>query len=373
VKVQQVSRELGVRYVLEGSIQKSGKRIQINAQLIAATTGQHLWSERFDRGVGDIFKAKDGIVLDIAAALAGNLTDGDMAMTVRRNTTSLAAWQAFQRGRAFAERLTPEDNLRAREQFLKAIELDPKYVNAWVSLGFTYNRELRWTSGQANEEALRKTTEISEKAMKMDPSYSGSYVLRSRVHARRRRFEEAMADARKAIELEPGNANAVYGLANHLFFNGQPEEAIAVQLRAMRLTPSYPPVFQHFLGWAYQHAGQYDKAIETLKASANKDPKFPLAHLRLAVIYAELGREKEMRAEAAEVYRLQPDFSGEQMMMDYHFKDPKDYERLKASMIKAGLWRQGPQAESRMNGVHDILSPELHPVWLAHDRRRVQG
>lgn len=337
IKVQRVSVDLGVRYVLEGGIQKSGKRMQINAQLIDATTGQHLWAERFDRGVDDIFKAKDEITLDIAAALAVKLTEGDQAQMTRRNTNSLEAWQALQRGRTFSERLSPEDNLRAREQFRKAIGLDPKYVNAWVELGFTYFWERRWTRGQANEEALRKTAEISEKAMGMDPSYSGCYRLRSWVHAKRRRFEEAMADARKAVELEPSNAAGLYLLANHLFFYGQPDEAILVQLRAMRLSPYNKPMYEHFLGWAYHHAGQYDKAIETLKASAKKDPKFPLAHLRLAVIYAELGREEEMRAEAAEVFRIWPEFTGGLMVMDYQFRDPKTLERLKASMIKAGF------------------------------------
>jgi tetratricopeptide (TPR) repeat protein len=311
--------------------------MRINAQLIAATTGQHMWAERFDRGIRDIFKAKDGITLDIAAALERNLTDGDMAMIVRRNTNSLEAWQAFQRGNNFFERLMPEDNLRARELYLKAVRLDPKYVNSWISLGFTYYRDLGWTSGEANEEALRKMAEISEKSMKMDPSYSGCYVLRSWVCAKKRRFDDAMADARKAVELEPGNANNVYNLANHHFFNGQPEEAILIQLRAMRLTPYYPPRYQHFLGWAYHLAGQYDKAIETLRASAQKAPKYPLAHLRLAVIYAELGREEEMRAEAAEVFRHWPGFTGGLMVRDYQFRDPKTLERLKASMIKAGF------------------------------------
>ena len=337
VKVQQVSRDLGVRYVLEGSIQKSGTRMQVNAQLIDATTGQHLWAERFDRGMDDIFKAKDEITLDIAVALEVKLTEGDQAKVTRRNTKSLEAWQAYQRGRAFVQRLTREDNLRAREQFRKSIGLDPKYVNAWVDLGFTYYWERRWARGEAREEAFRKMAEISEKAMEMDPSYPGGYRLRSWVHAQSRRFEEAMADARKAVELEPSNAVSAYVLANHLFFNGQPDEAIFVQQRAMRLSPYYPPIYQHFLGWAYHHAGQYDKAIETLRASAEKDPKFPLAHLRLAIIYAELGREEEMRAEAAEVFRIWPDFTGESMIRDYQFRDPKTLERLKASMIKAGF------------------------------------
>jgi adenylate cyclase len=338
VKVQQVSRDLGVRYVLEGSVQKSGKRVQINAQLIDATTGQHVWAERFDKGIGDLFKAKDEIVLDIAGVMAGKLTDGDQAKLRRRNTTSLEAWQAVQRGYIFYERFTAEDNLRAREQFLKAIGRDPKYVNAWVALGFTYYWERRYTKGEASEEAFRKLVDISEKAMKMDPSNPGCYILRSLVRAKQKRFEEAVADARKAVELEPGNATASRTLAAHLAFSGEYDNAIVAMQRAMRLTPTYPPLWLHVLGFTYHMAGQYDKAIETSKMGAVRHPKHFMPHLRLAVIYAELGREEEMRAEAAEVYRLQPDFSGEHMMMDYHLKDPKEFERLKALMVKAGLW-----------------------------------
>jgi len=338
VKVQQVSRELGVRYVLEGSIQKSGKRIQINAQLIDATTGQHVWAERFDRGIGDFFNTKDEITLDIAAALAVNLTEGDQKSLSRRYTTSLDAWQAAQRGYSFYERFTAEDNLRAREQFLKAIGRDPQYVNAWVALGFTYYWERRYTKGKESEEAFRKLVEISEKSMKMDPSNPGCYILRSLVRAKQKRFEEAVADARKAIELEPGNATASRTLASHLAFSGEYDNAIVAMQRAMRLTPTYPPLWLHVLGFTYHMARQYDKAIETSKLGAARHPKHFMPHLRLAVIYAELGREEEMRAEAAEVYRLQPDFSGEHMMMDYQLKDPKEFERLKALMVKAGLW-----------------------------------
>ena len=258
VKVQQVGRDLGVGYVLEGSVQKSGKRVQINAQLIAAATGQHLWAERFDRGIGDIFKAKDEITLDVVAALAVNLTEGDQAKLMRRNTNSLEAWHALQRGRLFTERLTPEDNLRAREQYRKAIGLDPKYVNAWVALAGTYYWERRWTRGEEREETFRKMIEISEKAMIMDPSYSGCYMLRSLIHAKKEQFDESLADARKSVALEPNNANVTYYLGTRLVFDGQPEAAIVVLQRAMRLSPYHPPIFMHWLGFAYHLAGRYD-------------------------------------------------------------------------------------------------------------------
>ena len=338
VKMQQVSREMGVRYVLEGSVQRSGDRLRINAQLIDATTDKHVWAERFEKGIGDFFKAKDEIVLDVAATLAGKLTDGDQAALTRRNTSNLEAWQAFQLGENYYERFNPEDNLRAREQYRRAIQRDPKFVGAWVSLGFTYYWERRYTKGEESEEAFRRLEEISEKAMKMDPSNSGCYILRSLIRSKQRRFEDAITDAGKAVELGPNNSQALRTLSSHLAFAGEYDNAIATMQKAMRLRPTYPPLWLHVLGFTYHMARQYDKAIETSKVGAARHPKHFMPHLRLAVVYAELGREEEMRAEATEVYRLQPDFSGEHMMMDYHLKDPKEFERLKALMLKAGLW-----------------------------------
>jgi len=338
VKVQQVSREMGVRYVLEGSVQKSGDRVRINTQLIDATTGEHVWAERFDREIGDIFRTKDEIVLDIAGAMAGQLTDGDQARLTRRNTDNLKAWEELQRGYIFYERFNPEDNLRAREHFRRAIGLDPEYVNAWVALGYTYYWERRSTKGEASEEVLRKMDEISKKSMKMDPSYYGCYVLRSLSHINRSRFEESVADARKAVELEPGNATVYRHLAFIQVLMGEYDNAAMSMQRAMRLRPYYPLSYLIVLSRAYQMAGRHDKAIEASKMAAVRQPKNYAAHLQLAVIYAELGREEEMRAEAAEMRRLQPDISGKQIMKDYNFKDPKEYERLKALMIKAGVW-----------------------------------
>lgn len=337
-KVEQISRDLGVRYVLEGSIQRSGNRLRVNAQLLDGSTGKHLWADRYDRAESEFFKVRDNIILDIASALAGNLTDGDVAKISRRNTGSLEAWEAYQRGRTLYERYNPEDNLRSRELYQKAVALDPEYLSAWQNIGWTYYIEGRsFLAGEARNRAFAKAIEIADKILEMDSSYYGSYFLRAGVYTRLGRHEEAVANGRKAYGIEPNSTNTAAMLAMEQCYAGNPEEAIVLFQKAMRLSPYYRPWYLDGLGLAYHLTGQPDKAIESFMLSAKRDPKAVAPHLRLALIYAEKGREDEMRAEAAEVVRLNPAFSVVAWTKAYNFKDPKIQTYRKALMSKAGL------------------------------------
>jgi len=337
-KVEQISRDLGVRYVLEGSIQRSGNRLRVNAQLLDGANGRHVWADRYDRAESDFFKIRDNIILDIASALAGNLTDGDVAKISRRNTGSLEAWEAYQRGRSLYERYNPEDNLRARGLYQKAVALDPEYLSAWQNIGWTYYIEGRsFLKGEARDLAFAKAIEIADKVLEMDSSYYGSYFLRAGVYTRLGRHEEAIANGRKAYEMEPNSTNTAAMLASEQIYAGNPEEAIVLFQRAMRLSPYYRPWYLDGLGLAYHLTGQSDKAIESFKLSAKRDPKAVYPHLRLAMICAEQGREDEMRAEVAEVVRLNPTFSVAAWTKVHPFKDPKIHVYRKALMIKAGL------------------------------------
>lgn len=337
-KVEQISRDLGVRYVLEGSIQKNGSRLRINAQLLDGNTGKHIWAERYDRDAGEQFKTRDKLILDIAAALVGKLTDGDVAMIMRRNTDSLEAWEAMQRGHVFYERYKPADNLRAREWYRKSAELDPNYVNAWMNVGWTYYIEGRsFLTGEAREQAFDTAVELAKKIIEMNPSYYGGYMLLSGVNWRRSHHDEAIAFGRKAVEMEPNNTFPVAILGGIMAYGGQPEEAIVLFHRAMRLSPFYRPWYLDGLALAYHLTGHSDKAIETFRISAERDPKSVYPHVGLAVIYAEQVRDDEMRAEAAEVMRLNPKFTVDMWAKSHSFKDPKIHEYRKAMMIKAGL------------------------------------
>jgi TolB-like protein/class 3 adenylate cyclase/Tfp pilus assembly protein PilF len=337
-KVEEIARDLGVRYVLEGSIQRSGNRLRVNAQLLDGETGRHVWADRYDRAESEFFKIRDNIILDLASALAGKLTDGDVAKISRRNTGSLEAWEAYQRGRFFHERYTRDDNLRAREWYRKAAELDPEYLSAWQNIGWTYYIEGRsFATGEARDRAFAQALEVADKVLEMDSSYYGSYFLRAGVYTRLGRHEDAVANGRKAYEMEPNATETAAMLGGELNYAGNPEEAISLFGKAMRLSPYYRPWYLDGLGLAYHLTGQTDKAIESFKASAKRDPKAVYPHLRLAMIYAEQGREEERRAEAAEVLRLSPKFSVAAWTKVHTFKDPKIQEYRKALMLKAGL------------------------------------
>ena len=335
--VQEASRDLGVRYILEGSIQRSGTRLRVNAQLLDGTSGVAVWAERYDMDIVDLFETQDKLLLDIASALAGKLTDGDVAKITRRNTNSLEAWEAIQWGRRFYERYTLEDNLRARDLYRKAAALDPKYVNAVMNIGLTYYIEGRDGKVEARGEAFRQALEIADKVGAMDPSYYGSYFLRAAVYLRQGRHDEAVLYGTKAAEIEPNNTGAVAMLASELTYAGQPEKAIELFHRAMRLSPYYRTWYLDGLGLAYHLAGQHDKAIETFQKSIKRAPNSVWPHLRLATIYAEQGRDAEMHAEAAEVLRIAPKFSIEDWSKIMSFKNPKTHEFHKALMRKAGL------------------------------------
>ncbi len=337
-KVEQLSRDLGVRYMLEGSIQRSGNRLRVNAQLLDGATGRHVWADRYDRAESDFFKIRDNIILDIASALAGRLTDGDVAKISRRNTGSLEAWEAYQRGRSLYERYNPEDNLRARGWYEKAVALDPDYLSAWQNIGWTYFIEGRsFLAAEARDRAFAKALELADKVLEMDSSYYGSYFLRAGVYSRLGRHEEAVANGRKAYEMEPNSTATAAMLAAELNYAGNPEEAIVLFRKAMRLSPYYRPWYLDGLGLAYHLTGQADKAIECFKVSAARDPKAVYPHLRLAMIFAEQGREDEMRAEAAEVIRLNPKFSVAAWTKVHTFKSPDVGDYRMTLMIKAGL------------------------------------
>jgi adenylate cyclase len=335
--VQEASRDLGVRYILEGSIQKTGPRLRVNAQLLDGTSGVSVWAERYERDIGDLFDTRDQLLLDIASALAGTLTDGDVAKIVRRNTNSLEAWEALQRGHVYYERYNLKDNLLAREQYLKAVASDPKYVNAWMCVGWTHYMEGLLGKDEVRTDGFRKAMEIADKVVEMDPSYYGSYFLRGAVHLRQGRPEEAVLHGTKAAEIEPNNTHAVAMLAVELNYVGQPEKAILLFHRAMRLSPYYRTWYLDDLGVSYRLTGQNDKAIESWQKSIKRAPDSVSPHLGLAMIYAEQGRDAEMRAEVAEVLRIDPKFSIAARMKVRVYKDPKIIENSKELMRRAGL------------------------------------
>ncbi len=336
VKVQDVSKELGVRYVLEGSVRKADNQVRITAQLIDATTGGHLWSERYDRPLQDIFALQDEVVRKIVTTLKLQLSLQEQGILVHKTTDNLEAYDYYLRGVEYYNSVTKETNAQARQMFEKALELDPQYAEAYAFLGWTYFREWGFQWSQ-DSQVLEQAFALAQRAVALDDSLAQAHVTLGTVYLWKKQYDQAIAEAERAIALDSNFADAYTRLGDILKFAGRPEEAIGLIEKAMRLNPHYPPVYLFYLGEAYRSTGRYEEAIAAYKKALTRNPNLLPAHVGLATIYSELGREEEARAEAAEVLRISPKHSLEVWRQRAPYKDPAVLERFLAALRKAGL------------------------------------
>jgi adenylate cyclase len=334
--VDQVGQELGVRHVLEGSVRKAGDRVRITAQLVDAKTGGHLWAERYDRDLKDIFGLQDEVTQKIVAALAVKLTEDEQKRLECRYTDNLEAYDYFMRGLEYLYRFTKEANDQARSMFQRAIDLDPKFAAAHVYIG--WNHWWEWTLGWSqNPQSLERAYELAQKALALDDSLPEAHTLLGNLYLWKKLHDQAIVAKEKAISLNPNFADAIAALGDILAWAGRPEEAIGFINRAMRLNPIYPVWYLWGLSHAYFLTGQYDEAIAAFKSVLNRNPNFHPAHIYLAIIYSELGRVEEAQAEAAEFMRMSALTSWEAWRERLPYKDQAVLERLFQALLKAGL------------------------------------
>ena len=336
VKPEQVSQELGVRYVLEGSVRKAGSRVRITAQLIDATTGYHLWADRYDRDLQDIFAVQDEVTQQIVAALKVKLTGREQGRLGRTPTNNLEAYDCFLRGLEYHAQRTQEANARARQMFERAIALDPQFAVAYAFLGRTYLMELvfQWAE---NPQTAERVFSLGQKAVALDDSQPTAHETLAYAYLGKKQHAQAIAEAERALSLDPNFADAYTTLADILSFAGRPEEAIRLVETAMRLNPSYPASYLWSLGHAYRLAGRYEEAIAALKRVLTRNPDHLTAHVLLAALYSGLGREAEARAEAAEILRVSPNYSLAVVRQRMPYQDPVELERILDGLRQAGL------------------------------------
>jgi TolB-like protein/Flp pilus assembly protein TadD len=284
VKVQDVGREMGVRYVLEGSVLKADNQVRITTQLIDAATGYHLWSERYDRPLQNIFTLQDELVQKIVTTLKPQLTLQEQGHIVRRRTDNMEAYDAYLRGVESFWRLTKEANIQARQMYEKAIALDPQYAEAYARLSSTYYIEWAWR-WSADPQTLEHALTLAQQAIALDDSLPGAHSSLSNVYAQKQQYDQAIAEGERAIALDPNNANSYVSQADVLNLAGRPEEALRAVKQAMRLNPRYPPNYLVELGWAYRWAGRYTESISTLKEALSRNPNFIPVHNVLAGSY----------------------------------------------------------------------------------------
>jgi len=339
VKVQQVSEELGVRYVLEGSVRKVGNRVRITAQLIDAISGRHIWSDRYDREMEDIFDLQEEIMRDILVEMRVQLTEGVQARVwgkkFQEREWDLEAYEKVLQSRWHFIRLNPEGFAMARQLAEEAIEIDPDIPGAYILLAFIHLIDIE--TGESPRESMALAEEFAQKALQLDDSYPMTRITLGLIHLYKRQYEEAIAEGEKALALDPNGAEVHNHLGWFLHMAGRYEEAIPLYERAIRLNPYPPSFYYHRLGYAYSAMGRYDEAVDLCKKALERLPGDVGARFALAAVHIWQGREEEARAEAAVILRTIPQLSLrllEAMSLD---KDKDEVKRWIEAWRKAGL------------------------------------
>ena len=312
VKVQKVAADLGVRFVLEGSVQKSGDTVRIHAQLIDALSGNHLWGEHYDRQITDLFALQDEITVNIVTALQIELTVGEQMRVHRRHTRSLEAWNLLAEGVAHFYRRNKSDNARARQLFNQAIEADRGYALAFALLAWTHWFDAQFGWGDRPDISIERATFLAEKAQALDDELPDVYALKGAVHLCRKEYKAAVASGEKAVALSPNHANNTALLALFLHHAGQPQEAIRKMKKVMRLSPYYPAWFLEELGFAYLDAKETEKALAAFAKFLEREPSgthAAHAHIGQALVHHALGRDDAARAAVAKAVDTDPEIS----------------------------------------------------------------
>ena len=336
VKVDVVGRELGVRYVLEGSVRKAENRVRITAQLIEVHTGGHLWAERYDRDLKDIFSLQDEVTQKIVTALAVKLTEDEQERLVHKETDDLGAYDYILRGLEYCYHTTKEANALARQMFEKAIEFDNDYALAYSGLGRSYWME--WVMGWSQSpELLDRAYDLAQKAIALDDSQSSGHSLLGDVYLWKKQHQQAIDELEKTIALNPNDADGLSTLGGILSWAGRPEETYGLVNRAMRLNPAFPVWYLWNLGHAFFLMGQYEEAMGQFKKALNRNPDYLPAYIYLAVIYSEQGRLEEAGVVAAKIEKLTPQLSQAALWQKIPYKDKVIFERIIEGLFKAGL------------------------------------
>jgi len=337
VEVRQVAEELGVRYVLEGSVQRSEDRIRLHAQLIDALTGHHVWAERYDTEVTDLLTVQDQVAQKVVTGLEVTLTEGEQRRLRRAETNSPEAWDYFVRGRQHHLLFTEADSKQARQLHFKALELDPQYAGALVQIAWTHilHAWRGWSENPAQE--LIRAAEYVEQAIAIDDTHPGAISTMATLALMDNQYDEAVALGEKAVSLSPSHADITALLASYLTSAGRPAEAVETIERAMRLAPTYPVWYLGIAGEAYRFQSNYDKAITAYECWHVRQPNASVPYISLASTYAEAGDEGAARAAAKELLARDPKFSIEKYAKRLNFKNPEDLERILDGLRKAGL------------------------------------
>jgi adenylate cyclase len=337
VKVQEIGRDLGVRFVLEGSVRKAGNRVRITAQLIDAGSGGHLWAERFDRDLTDIFSTQDEVVERIVGALAVKLTQGEAQRLRRRATANVQAYETWLRARELLSRSTRDAIAQAKVMYRRAIEIDASFAppQAGLSLAALAEYVSDWAADPA--EALNEAERWARRACELDDQEPMSLIALGSVLLWRRDHDGALAEFRRMIALDPNFAQGHSATGLALMYAGRASEALESFALAMRLDPHYPGIVLHFMAQTNFSLANYEAAAKQLLERIGRTPGTDSSRMLLAACYGHLGRTDEARAMWAELMKINTDFSLAQRARVLPYKDVGDFQRIAEGLAKAGL------------------------------------
>ena len=342
VDVKQVSREQGVRYVLEGSVRKAGDRVRVAAQLIDATTGLHLWAERYDRKLEDIFAVQDEITREIVVALDVQLREGEQHRVWSRGTKNLEAWECVRLATDDVLGGTAEKRPRATELIEQALAHDPNYAIAWAMRGWLYFTEADVGGGIGDHEQVEKAQagafRSCRRALEADPDCAEAYGVLALTHLNAGEHDAAVEMTEKAIALAPNSPEILGGVASAVMRkSGRPDRGAECVKKAMRLSPFYRPGLLRALGNNYRLSGRLEEAVACYRESLKRESGYLAPYVNLASVLGELGRVEEARAAAREVLLQEPGFSISGYAMGLSYRNRSDLECITDGLRKAGL------------------------------------
>jgi adenylate cyclase len=338
VKIQQIAEELAVRYVLEGSVQRSDDRVRITVQLIDATAGHHLWAENYDREVKDIFALQDEIAMKIMAAMQVELGEADWGRFSSIKTTNLKAYEKYLKGNEHLYRRTTADTLEAGRLAQEAIALDPEYGGAYTLLAHIHLDDVWFSRTKDRAKSIKTAEQLALKAIDLSGQDTITHRLLGMVFLLRNEYEKAIIEAQKAIELSPNSAVDHFFMGMVLRFAGRYDEAILYLEKAIRLNPRTPLMYLNNLAFAYAFAEQYEKAIPLWNRAIERNPDYLFAYCGLTYAYQMSGNETKAREAAAEVLRIKPNYSVERSSGKANpIKDADLKKRYMDAQRKAGL------------------------------------
>ena len=337
ISIREVGQQLGVQYVLEGSVRKSGDRIRVTAQLIDVKTDQHVWADRYDRELKDIFAIQDEITMNIIIALQVKLTEGEQAALKVSGTDNLDAYLKTLLALEYMRQFSKEGNILARQKYEEAIGLAPDYVSVYAGIAATYMQEVMVGWSDSPPHSLNLAMEYAQKCVSLDKSYSNAHAVLGMIYLVMRQWDKAVEESELAVSLSPNSADTIVFLAIVLRAVGKVEEALALLNKAVRLNPIPPNYYFHEFGSCYRIMGQYEKAIIMLKRVLDNDPHHLFSRLNLIATYVMSGEEEMARAEAIQVLEQSPNFSVERLLMFLPYKDSEIIDGLRECWLKAGL------------------------------------